>query len=131
MRSGDRVSVRSATLDTTLSARMSTAIGTAVATPPIPTSGAASAPNRNWLTPITADALPAASACADRASAVVFGSTTPMLATVRNSGGRNTARLCVPETTAANRPSAPTRWTTRKAPSSDRGPKRLSSKAFS
>ena len=41
---------------------MTTAIGTALPVPPIPTSGAASPPIRNCVTPSSAEAVPATAA---------------------------------------------------------------------
>ena len=38
---------------------MTTPIGTAVSGPATPTSGAAIAPTRNWITPSSAEAVPA------------------------------------------------------------------------
>ena len=56
-------------------------IGSAVCDPPTPASGAASAPVANWLSPSSAEALPAVRGWSASASAVALGNTSPMLAT--------------------------------------------------
>ena len=90
---------------------ITTAIGSAVPRPPSPTSGAAAAPHRNCPTPSRAEADPAASGCPDSASAVVFGSTMPIIDTARNSGGSSQISRCEPEATAASTPRPPARCT--------------------
>src|SRR4029079_3996108 len=62
------------------------AIGTAVAAPARPTSGAATAPIENCTTPNNAAALPAAWALLS-ASVVAFGAIRPKLAMITNSDG--------------------------------------------
>ena len=65
---------------------MTTPIGTAESGPATPTSGAAIAPIMNWMTPSSADAVPATVAWSASASAVVLGSTNGRLETIANIG---------------------------------------------
>ena len=67
-------------------APMAAAIGTAVVLPPMPTSGAATAPMVNCNRPSNAAALPAVRVLAS-ASAVAFGAIRPRLATITKREG--------------------------------------------
>lgn len=64
--------------DSSEQASWTTAIGTAVPSPAIPTSGEAIAPTRNEEVPSSAEADPAACGVRIRACALVFGSTRPI-----------------------------------------------------
>ena len=68
------------------SADITSAMGSAVSVPAMPTSGATTAPDMNWMTPSSAEAAPATSGWSARASAVAFGSANANEDTMTKSG---------------------------------------------